>query len=456
MSRVDTAAGVAKQLELKGNYQSNAYEQNVERHPAVEELGLKPSIYARHTSFHEPEGTISTVAGSTLRFCVGRCNGYLTGVSMVGKVTATTTTQANANTTDNTAFYKDDAWFMILEEVRMEFGCESVHVKEEDGQLWVWKYNHFFNGDQRLGVLVNDGSPVQRADWARGTQHFRVPFLFDNFSHESKALRIWTMADSPVRFKVKLRPMSYVTEYTGTAIDAAGVVQAGFAPGELQDVRLAYEFIQIPVKDAKRLERAAPERVTYIREWCRYRDIPHASTTATQTIDLPITNTMESLLIFPKLNDVHVLADVLLASPAAELPLFIRNTYPFCFRGALVADGTGVTISNPFAGAELQLDGSARVSFTYEEMTEWTNTFVMARNTTDKNEAVAGFHFGDPMSPVQQPGIQTTKIQHKKLYIYWTYDGRTAVNWDGVIDVYISTMNVLVTDGHRIRKIYPS
>lgn len=460
MSRTEsTAAGVAKELELQGNFQANAHEQNQERHPAsVPKIGNLPSKYAYQTTYVEPEGTVSAVAGSTLRFCVPRCNGYLIGTSLTGKVTATTTTQANANTTTNTCFYKDDAWFMILEEVRMELGCESVHFQEEDGQIWVYKYNHFYNEDQRLGKMVNDGSPLARADWARSTQTFRVPFLFDVFSHPSKALRVWTMQDSPVRFRVKLRPMSYVTEYTGTAI-TGGTIQAGFSPGALQEVRLACDFIQLPVKDAKRLERAAPERITYVREWLRYRDIPHASSTSTEIIDLAVTNSLESLLIFPKLDRYHTSAGAIAAAGGATpnlSPLFDFNTYPFAFSGEVVADGTGFVTADPFAGAELKLDGNTRESSTYQELTQWKNAHWMARHSTDVNELVPGFHFHDPMSPVHGPSIQMTQINHKKLHIFWTYDGVTTTNWAGNFDIYASIVNVLVTDGHRARLVYPS
>lgn len=454
-----TAAAVSKEVELKGNFQHAAHEQNTERHPAsVPRLANLPSKYAYQTTYVEPEGTVSAVAGSTLRFCVPRCNGYLYNCSLEGKVTKTATTQADGNTTANTAFYKDDAWFLILEEVRMEFGCESVHLQEEDGKLWAYKYNHFYSGDKRLGVLVNDGAPVARADWARETQTFRVPFLFDVFSHKSKALRVWTMQDSPVRFRVKLRPMSYVTEYTGTAI-TGGTIQAGFGPGELQEVRLACDFIQLPVKDAERLERAAPERITYVREWLRYRNIPHSQSTSTEIIDLAVTNSLESLLIFPSQNRYIDSAAAITAAGSATpnlLPLFDFNLYPLAFSGVITQDGSGFRVSDPFAGAELKLDGSTRESSTYKELTGWKNVHLMARNSTDVNELVAGFHFHDPMSPTHGPSIQMTQINHKKLYLYWLYDGVTVPNWDGEIDIYASIINVLVTDGHRIRKVYPS
>ncbi len=399
-------------------------------------------------------------AGQEVEWHIQSCGAYLLNCSFMAVAQPITSTAGprfvdSLDPVDNVA-YMDDFGFALIEWAEMELGCGGNQLEREYGRFWKALYDHHYNGDQRLNILVGDGTVDQRIGWSHLPHQLKVPLLWDVFRHYDKALRVSTYDETRITIRLRLRAMLDVVERLGTyrgAITAnmplalggtgitagAGAAQganfADFTVGALTNLRIAAHYLHMSQADLNVLQRSGKRRHTFARTVQRVLNHRHLSTSTTEWIQTNFKNTLETFWIIPLIDAANLVG---------------RGNRYFEFGGfstVAPSGGTAEIREAPFAGVEFETDAGVRFSYSYHELTDWISANRHPRNPTDPSEKVAKWSASlFPSSSHPDSGVQLSMHQDKRIRVSWTHNGVSVPNVDMNLDVYGQTWTILEED----------
>jgi hypothetical protein len=453
--RNSTAAGVNFELEARGKFQTeyaNVY--GVDGPHPAHAVHVRPAKYALFEEYTEPI-TGQTAADSfstTQKFEFKPCATYLYGVTFTGEFSAVTTTQAAANTTNDTIFLKQLAPYVAINQARLDIGCNGAALYEQGDEHRIL-YDRVIPSDRRWYEQAIDGGATERANWSRVVTAFGVPLMFDCFLMSGSALRVLTMTGTPVSIELTFNSAESVYHRTGVAnANNGGATPLLFAPGQMQQVRLMGKYIKLPAPVEATLRNLAPTRVTFYRQWYRH-SVVKPNDAVDITIPIPaVRNTMTMLLICPRNDQFQVTPTTRIGAPGNP-EAWLIDTHNFW--GPITLVGGAEVVRAPYAGAEFYVDGQLRSTGDFNKLTNENMASYFNRNPTLYKERIGGWAFEPKhMRFGHQTGIQLTNQQGIYVIMRHAYGGVTTPAWGGRVELKWQSETIIITGQTGTKIIY--